>query len=126
MDFLAGNQSYQCTPWGSPTRNVFGWQKPCYLLVGEGYAPTFKALVEETEWDRYGSDRNPKCAQCMAHCGYEPAAVEATFGSLRGSLGTAWLTLLGPGGLGRFQGREPVRLADSPPSTVASLPPRPA
>lgn len=75
MDFLAGNQSYQCTPWGNPTRNVFGWQKPCYLLVGEGYAPTFKALMEETEWDRYGSDRNPKCAQCMAHCGYEPTAV---------------------------------------------------
>jgi hopanoid biosynthesis associated radical SAM protein HpnH len=75
MDFLAGNQNYQCTPWGNPTRNVFGWQKPCYLLVGEGYAPTFKALMEETAWDRYGSDRNPKCAQCMAHCGYEPTAV---------------------------------------------------
>jgi hypothetical protein len=75
MDFLAGNQSYQCTPWGNPTRNVFGWQKPCYLLVDEGYAPTFKTLMEDTEWDRYGSDRNPKCAQCMAHCGYEPTAV---------------------------------------------------
>ena len=79
MDFLAGNQSYQCTPWGNPTRNVFGWQKPCYLLVGEGYAPTFKALMEETAWDRYGSDRNPKCAQCMAHCGYEPTAVNDAF-----------------------------------------------
>jgi hopanoid biosynthesis associated radical SAM protein HpnH len=75
MDFLAGNQSYECTPWGNPTRNVFGWQKPCYLLVGEGYAPTYKALMEETEWDQYGSGRNPKCAQCMAHCGYEPTAV---------------------------------------------------
>jgi hopanoid biosynthesis associated radical SAM protein HpnH len=79
LDFLAGNQSYQCTPWGNPTRNVFGWQKPCYLLVGEGYAPSFKALMEETDWDRYGSDRNPKCAQCMAHCGYEPTAVNDAF-----------------------------------------------
>ena len=75
LDYLAGNQSYQCTPWGNPTRNVFGWQKPCYLLVGEGYAPTFKALMEETDWERYGFGRNPKCAQCMAHCGYEPTAV---------------------------------------------------
>jgi hopanoid biosynthesis associated radical SAM protein HpnH len=75
LDYLAGNQSYRCTPWGNPTRNVFGWQKPCYLLVGEGYAPSFKALMEETEWDRYGTGRNPKCAQCMAHCGYEPTAV---------------------------------------------------
>jgi hopanoid biosynthesis associated radical SAM protein HpnH len=75
LDFLAGNQSYQCTPWGNPTRNVFGWQKPCYLLVDEGYAPSFKALMEETDWDRYGAGRNPKCSQCMAHCGYEPTAV---------------------------------------------------
>ena len=76
LDFLAGNQQYQCTPWGNPTRNVFGWQKPCYLLVGEGYAPTFKALMEETEWQNYGNGRNPKCANCMVHCGYEASAVE--------------------------------------------------
>src|SRR5262249_29615832 len=75
LDYLAGNQNYQCTPWGNPTRNVFGWQKPCYLLVDEGYAPTFKALMAETDWDRYGFGRNAKCAQCMAHCGYEPTAV---------------------------------------------------
>jgi hopanoid biosynthesis associated radical SAM protein HpnH len=78
LDFLAGNQTYQCTPWGNPTRNVFGWQKPCYLLVGEGIAPSFKSLMEETEWDRYGSGRNPKCADCMVHCGYEPTAVNDT------------------------------------------------
>jgi len=76
LDFLAGNQSYQCTPWGNPTRNVFGWQKPCYLLSDEGYAASFKALMEETPWDRYGTSKNPKCANCMAHCGYEPTAVE--------------------------------------------------
>lgn len=75
LDFLAGNQGYQCTPWGSPTRNVFGWQKPCYLLVGEGIAPTYRALMQETEWERYGLGKNPKCANCMMHCGFEPTAV---------------------------------------------------
>ena len=75
LDFLAGNQTYQCTPWGNPTRNVFGWQKPCYLLVDEGYAPTFQALMEETDWNSYGTGNNPKCANCMAHCGFEPTAV---------------------------------------------------
>ncbi len=81
LDFLAGNQTYACTPWGNPTRNVFGWQKPCYLLVGEGYAPSFSALMEETEWENYGTGRNPKCANCMVHCGYEATAVDDTFNS---------------------------------------------
>ena len=75
LDFLAGNQSYGCTPWGNPTRNVFGWQKPCYLLVDEGHAPSFQALMDETDWESYGTGRNPKCADCMVHCGYEPTAV---------------------------------------------------
>ena len=79
LDFLAGNQTYHCTPWGNPTRNVFGWQRPCYLLVDEGYAPTFTSLMTETDWDRYGTGRNPKCANCMAHCGYEPTAVNDAF-----------------------------------------------
>ncbi|RME33073.1 MAG: adenosyl-hopene transferase HpnH [Gammaproteobacteria bacterium] len=78
LDFLAGNQAFECTPWGNPTRNIFGWQKPCYLL-NEGYAPSFRALMEETEWHNYGTGRNPKCADCMVHCGYEPTAVNATF-----------------------------------------------
>ena len=78
LDFLAGNQSYQCTPWGNPTRNVFGWQKPCYLLSDEGFAPSYKALIENTEWDNYGTGRNPKCANCMMHCGYEPTAIDDT------------------------------------------------
>ena len=80
LNFLAGNETYRCTPWGNPTRNVFGWQKPCYLLVDEGYAPTFKALMEETKWDRYGTGNNPKCANCMAHCGYEATAVNDAMG----------------------------------------------
>ena len=79
LDFLAGNQTYHCTPWGNPTRNVFGWQKPCYLLVGEGYAPTFRKLIEETEWKKYGTGVNPKCADCMVHSGYEATAVNDTF-----------------------------------------------
>jgi hopanoid biosynthesis associated radical SAM protein HpnH len=73
LDFLTGNQEYMCTPWGMPTRNVFGWQKPCYLL-GEGYAKSFRELMEETDWDSYGTGRYEKCANCMAHCGYEPTA----------------------------------------------------
>jgi hopanoid biosynthesis associated radical SAM protein HpnH len=77
MDFLAGNQPYHCTPWGNPTRNVFGWQKPCYLL-GEGYAKTFKELMETTAWDSYGTGKYEKCANCMVHCGYEPTAVTDT------------------------------------------------
>jgi hopanoid biosynthesis associated radical SAM protein HpnH len=74
LDFLAGNQVYRCTPWGNPTRNVFGWQRPCYLL-GEGYAKTFKALMEETDWDSYGTGNYEKCADCMVHSGYEATAV---------------------------------------------------
>jgi hopanoid biosynthesis associated radical SAM protein HpnH len=77
MDFLAGNQEYHCTPWGNPTRNVFGWQKPCYLLA-EGYTQSFKALMEETDWDTYGTGKYEKCANCMVHCGYEATAVSDT------------------------------------------------
>ena len=91
LDFLAGNQSYHCTPWGNPTRNYFGWQRPCYLL-GEGYAKSFKALMEETDWDSYGTGNYEKCADCMVHSGYEATAVvdsvrhplKAAAASLRG------------------------------------------
>jgi hopanoid biosynthesis associated radical SAM protein HpnH len=75
LDFLAGNQEYHCTPWGNPTRNVFGWQRPCYLL-GEGYAKTFAELMATTEWDKYGTGNYEKCANCMVHCGYEPTATD--------------------------------------------------
>jgi hopanoid biosynthesis associated radical SAM protein HpnH len=78
LDFLAGNQTYECTPWSNPTRNVFGWQKPCYLLVDEGYANSYKALMEETAWEKYGTGRHAKCDNCMAHCGYEGTAVNDT------------------------------------------------
>ncbi len=78
LDFLAGNQSYHCTPWGNPTRNIFGWQKPCYL-IGEGYVSSFKELMEDTDWEKYGTGNYDKCSDCMAHCGYEASAVEDTF-----------------------------------------------
>ena len=91
LDFLAGNQSYHCTPWGMPTRNIFGWQKPCYLL-GEGYVKTFTELMETTDWDSYGTGRYEKCANCMAHCGYEPTAAEASFANPIKSL---WISLRG-------------------------------
>ena len=77
LDFLAGNQTFHCTPWGNPTRTYFGWQRPCYLL-GEGYAKSFKELMETTEWDKYGTGNYEKCADCMVHSGYEASAVAET------------------------------------------------
>ncbi|HYZ24529.1 MAG TPA: adenosyl-hopene transferase HpnH [Rhodopila sp.] len=77
LDFLAGNQTFHCTPWGMPLRNYFGWQRPCYLL-GEGYAKTFKELMETTDWDRYGTGNYEKCADCMVHSGFEATAVGET------------------------------------------------
>jgi hopanoid biosynthesis associated radical SAM protein HpnH len=91
LDFLAGNQRYHCTPWGMPTRNIFGWQKPCYLL-GEGYAKTFQELMESTDWDSYGTGRYEKCANCMAHCGYEPTAVDE---AVRRPWRALWVALRG-------------------------------
>jgi hopanoid biosynthesis associated radical SAM protein HpnH len=91
LDFLAGNREFHCTPWGMPTRNLFGWQKPCYLL-GEGYAKTFKELMETTDWDSYGTGKYEKCANCMAHCGYEPTAAHA---SISNPLSALWTALRG-------------------------------
>src|SRR5262249_16037499 len=84
LEFLQGNWQLECTPWGNPTYNLFGWQKPCYLL-DEGYVETFQELLDTTDWDAYGrASGNPRCRNCMMHCGYEPWAVSETFGSLRG------------------------------------------
>ncbi|MGH6988923.1 MAG: adenosyl-hopene transferase HpnH [Stellaceae bacterium] len=92
FDFLAGNQEYHCTPWGNPTRNVFGWQRPCYLL-GEGYAKSFQELMTTTEWDKYGTGNYEKCANCMVHCGYEPTAADD---AVRHPLKAMWVKLRGP------------------------------
>ena len=88
LDFLEGKVDFGCTAWGIPSYSVFGWQRPCYLMA-DGYTKTYRELVETTDWDRYGRGRDPRCANCMAHCGYEPTAVLATMGSLRESLRAA-------------------------------------
>jgi hopanoid biosynthesis associated radical SAM protein HpnH len=81
LQFLMGKRDFECTPWGNPTFNIFGWQKPCYLLQ-EGYAKTFQELMDDTHWDQYGrKSQNPKCQDCMVHCGFEPSAVRAAFES---------------------------------------------
>jgi len=85
LDFLEGKRDLSCTAWGIPSYSVLGWQRPCYLMA-DGYASSYKELVETTEWSRYGRGRDPRCDNCMAHCGYEPSAVIATTGSLRQSL----------------------------------------
>ena len=82
MDFLQGKRDYDCTPWGNPLRNVFGWQKPCYLMADAGYAKTYKELLETTDWSKYGhASKNPKCVNCMTHCGFEPTSVTDAFSS---------------------------------------------
>jgi hopanoid biosynthesis associated radical SAM protein HpnH len=88
LDFLEGKVDFSCTAWGIPCYSIFGWQRPCYLL-SDGYVGSYKELLETTEWEKYGRGRNPKCANCMAHCGYEPTAVMSTMGSLRESLRAA-------------------------------------
>jgi len=86
LEFLMGKRNYACTPWGMPTYNVFGWQKPCYLLQ-DGYADTFQELMDSVEWKNYGTESgNPKCANCMVHSGYEASAVDHTFSGLGGLL----------------------------------------
>jgi hopanoid biosynthesis associated radical SAM protein HpnH len=95
LEFLMGRRQYTCTPWGMPTYNVFGWQKPCYLLQ-DGYADSFAELIEETEWERYGAESgNRKCANCMVHSGYEASAVDHTFGSIKGFFATVRAVLFG-------------------------------
>ncbi len=95
LQFLMGKRDYECTPWGNPTYNVFGWQRPCYLLQ-EGYASTFQELLETTSWERYGrKSGNPKCQDCMVHCGFEPTAVQETFTTWKGFRDTVVATVSG-------------------------------
>ncbi len=95
LRFLMGKKDYECTPWGNPTYNMFGWQRPCYLLQ-EGYAESFQELMETTAWEQYGrKSGNEKCQDCMVHCGYEATAVDETFGSLRAFGETVVATLTG-------------------------------
>jgi hopanoid biosynthesis associated radical SAM protein HpnH len=113
LEFLRGNWQLECTPWGNPTYNIFGWQKPCYLMQ-EGYVSTFAELMELTEWDAYGrASGNKKCQDCMVHCGYEPTAVHETFNSWKGLLRAARVTL---SGLARLPMMEEPTLSSEEPS----------
>jgi hopanoid biosynthesis associated radical SAM protein HpnH len=95
LRFLMGKHDYECTPWGNPTYNMFGWQRPCYLLQ-DGYAETFKELMETTPWENYGrKSGNEKCQDCMVHCGFEATAVDHTFSSARAFIETAAVTFTG-------------------------------
>jgi hopanoid biosynthesis associated radical SAM protein HpnH len=85
LDFLEGKVDFECTPWGIPSYSLFGWQRPCYLMA-DGYAKTYRELIETTDWDKYGRGRDPRCDNCMAHCGYEPTAMLATTRSVKQSL----------------------------------------
>jgi hopanoid biosynthesis associated radical SAM protein HpnH len=115
LEFLMGRRDYECTPWGMPTYNVFGWQKPCYLLQ-DGYADTFAELMQATEWHRYGAESgNPKCANCMVHSGYEASAVNDTFHTLNGFLATIRATFSS-----LYADRQALRDLDSPPPAQAS------
>jgi hopanoid biosynthesis associated radical SAM protein HpnH len=120
LDFLAGNQTYQCTPWSNPTYNVFGWQRPCYLLSDEGYAPSYRSLIEDTEWEKYGVGKNPRCDNCMAHCGFEGTAVNDAFSHPLKAL-KVWMR--GPKISGAMAPDLPINYTDAARyGTVASIP----
>ncbi|MCW8132816.1 MAG: adenosyl-hopene transferase HpnH [Planctomycetota bacterium] len=120
IDFLMGNIDFECTPWGNPTYNLFGWQRPCYLLQ-EGYVKTFKELMDETDWDAYGRrSGNDKCKDCMVHCGFEASSVDYTFGSLRGFMRTVKATLSGVGKTGTSA--EPLFVPANRPNKPKKLP----
>ncbi len=109
LEFLMGKRHYTCTPWGMPTYNLFGWQKPCYLLQ-DGYADTFEELMKATEWKNYGTESgNPKCANCMVHSGYEASAVHHTFNSLSGLLATIKIMFSS-----KYADAEALRMLDEP------------
>jgi hopanoid biosynthesis associated radical SAM protein HpnH len=117
LEYLMGKRHYACTPWGMPTYNIFGWQKPCYLLA-DGYADTFSELMEATAWEKYGTESgNPKCANCMVHSGYEASAVDETFSSIRGLLATARATLLG----GTYANREALEALEEKSASASHL-----
>jgi hopanoid biosynthesis associated radical SAM protein HpnH len=119
LDFLAGNQGYQCTPWSMPTYNIFGWQRPCYLLTDEGHADSFRSLMQDTDWNAYGVGRNPACDNCMAHCGFEGTAVNDAFSH---PLKALMVTLRSPRTSGPMATDPPVTYQEGTRHTVATVP----
>jgi len=122
LDYLRGNWQLECTPWGNPTYNVFGWQRPCYLL-DEGYCETFQELLETTQWEEYGHrSGNPKCTDCMVHCGHEPTAVMQTFGTWTGFLRTVRLATVGANDRPLPTGEDaPLHSSNDTPDAAADL-----
>nr|WP_298720510.1 adenosyl-hopene transferase HpnH [uncultured Steroidobacter sp.] len=118
LDFLAGNQTYQCTPWSNPTYNLFGWQRPCYLLDA-GYASSFRSLMEDTDWDNYGVGRNARCDNCMAHCGFEGTAVNDM---LAHPLKAMRVSLRGPRVSGPMAPELPILYTKRPEPQSAAIP----
>jgi hypothetical protein len=119
LEFLMGDRKYECTPWGSPAYNIFGWQRPCYLLQ-DGYAETFKELMETTRWEEYGvASGNTKCANCMVSCGYEPTAVIDGFLSMKGFIAMA------RGWFGSYKDEHALKLLSEPaphgPATLVQI-----
>jgi hypothetical protein len=119
LEFLMGDRNYECTPWGMPAFNIFGWQKPCYLLQ-EGYAGSYKELLATTKWEEYGvASGNPKCANCMVSCGYETTAVIDGFGSVKGFLAMV------RGNFRKYRDPHALRLLNEPvphgPSTLVTI-----
>ena len=117
-EFLMGKRDFECTPWGMPTYNIFGWQKPCYLLQ-DGYADSFAELLAATEWHNYGTESgNPKCANCMVHSGYEASSVDYGFGSLRGFLAMVRASLFSA-----YKDEDALRMLNEPSRPVHSYNP---
>ena len=117
LEFLMGKRHYSCTPWGMPTYNIFGWQKPCYLLA-DGYADTFAELMETTSWESYGTESgNRKCANCMVHSGYEASAVNDTFGSISG----LWATMRSMFFNGGYRDEEAIKRLEEAPGSHAPV-----
>jgi hopanoid biosynthesis associated radical SAM protein HpnH len=119
LDFLAGNQKYQCTPWSNPTYNIFGWQRPCYLLSDEGYASSYQSLINDTQWEQYGVGRNPRCDNCMAHCGFEGTAVNDAFNHPLKAMKAA---LFGPRVTGPMLPELPIVYSDVARYSAVSIP----
>jgi hopanoid biosynthesis associated radical SAM protein HpnH len=75
LEFLAGKRDLHCTAWAIPTRNVKGWKAPCYLMT-DGHYAGYQEMLAKVDWDKYGVvngvARDPRCENCMVHCGYEP------------------------------------------------------
>ena len=82
LRFLKGERHLPCTPWGNPTRNYHGWKSPCYMLTDK-HCVTFNELMDTTDWEKFRLRKDPRCKDCMVHCGVEPTVVLESGKSMR-------------------------------------------